>query len=324
MKKAFQKLLMLLAMIGSLLSSNAYADNRPVKIIVGYAAGGATDIVARFLGKYVGEELGRPVIVENRPGGLTLIANRALAKADPNTLTFMIAPMTSTIFREIMYPLKERGYSMLSDYAPVATLTTYPLGLAVSKSLNIASANDFVEWVKKNPKDASYASSSIGSHTHLIGSEFAQKVGVDMLVVPFPSNGASAVALMGNQIPAAIITSVEISTLSHGMQVLGVFTEERSPLLPEVKTMREQGIDVVGGQAWMGMWAPANTPPADIQMISAALQRTLSNPEVNAQLQKQFGMSSMYKSPAEMRQYQEKELEFWKGAIDRSEFTPNS
>jgi len=317
-------MLVSLAVMGSVFSATSSADSRPVKIIVGYAAGGATDTAARFLGKYLGEELDRPVIVENKPGGLTLIANRTLAKSDPNSLTFMLAPMTSTIFREIMYPLEERGYSMLADFAPVSTLTTYPLGLAISKKLNIDNVPDFIEWLKKNPNEAAYASSSIGSHTHLIGSEFASKTGLELLVVPFPSNGASAVALMGGQIPAAVITSVEISTLSHGMQVLGVFTEERSPLLPEVKTMREQGVDVVGGQAWMGLWAPAKMPAADIKLVSDALQRTLSNPEVNAQLQKQFGMTSMYKSPEEMQTYQAQELEFWKGAIDRSGFTPNS
>ena len=324
MKEAFRKLLALLTLAVCFAGTNVHADDRPVKIIIGYGPGGATDTVARFLGKYLGEELGRPVVVENRPGGLTLIANRALAKADPNSLTFMVTPMTSTIFREIMYPLKERGYSMLTDYAPVATLTTYPLGLAVSKNLKIDNVQDFIAWIKKNPDQASYGSSSVGSHTHLIGSEFAQKTGTEMLVVPFPSNGASAVALMGGQIPAAVITSVEISSLQHGMQVLGIFTEERSPLLPHVKTMREQGVDVLGGQAWMGMWAPAEAPQTDIKMMADALQRVLGNPEVNAQLQKQFGMTSMYKSPEEMRQYQAAEMEFWKGVIDRSGFTPHS
>jgi tripartite-type tricarboxylate transporter receptor subunit TctC len=324
MATLFKRMLALLTLAVGFCGATAQADNRPVKIIIGYAAGGATDTVARFLGKYLGEDLGRPVIVENRPGGLTLIANRTLAKADPNSLTFMLAPMTSTIFREIMYPLEERGYSMVTDFAPIATLTTYPLGLAVSKGLNIDNVQDFVEWVKKNPDQASYGSSSAGSHTHLIGAEFAQKTGTEMLVVPYPSNGASAVALMGNQIPAAVITSVEISTLQHGMQVLGIFTGERSPLLPNIKTMREQGVDVVGGQAWMGLWAPAKTPQADVRMVADALQRVLANAEVNAQLQQQFGMTSMYKAPDEMRQYQDKEMEFWKGVIDRSGFSPNS
>lgn len=324
MKKWVRGVAMALAVSLGAVAGAAQADDRPIRIIVGYGAGGATDLLARFIATHLSPELDRTVLVENRPGGNALIANRALAKAAPDGNTLLLAPFSSTIFREIMYNENERGYSMTRDYAPVATLTAYPLGLAVSPHLKVDNVQDLVQWLKDNPKSASFGSAAMGSHTHLVGEAFADALGIEMQVVPFSSNGASVTALIGDHIPAAVISAVEMASHGDKVKILGVFTEERSPLLPDVKTMKEQGVDVTGGNAWMAIWAPANTPKQELETISAAIGRVLDKPEVIDGLRKSFAMAPMYKNPDDMAKYQNEELEYWSEVIKKSGFTPQS
>ncbi len=324
MKKWVGGLAFTFAVSAGLLTGPVHADERPIRIIVGYGAGGATDLLARFVATHLGSELNRTVLVENRPGGNALIANRSLAKATPDGTTYLLAPHSSTIFREIMYDAKERGYSMITDYVPVATLTSYPLGLAASPHIDVDSVQDLVDWVKANPKEASFGSAAMGSHTHLVGSTFSDTLDIGMQVIPFASNGASVTALIGNHIPAAVISAVEIASHGDKVKILGVFTEERSPLLPDVKTMIEQGVNVAGGNAWMALWAPAATPKEEIESFSAAIEKVLSKEEVVETLRRNFAMSPMYKNPEEMEKYQAGEIEYWREVIEKSGFSPQS
>lgn len=318
---------LLVAMATALAASTPQAqESGPIKIIVGYAPGGTTDIAARFFAARLTTELGESVIVDNRPGGHTLIANRGLAKALPNGKTFLIGPMSSTLFREVMYPQEKRGYSMLTDYAPVATLVTYPMGLAVSRSTGVSNARELVEWIKKNPAQAFFGSASMGSHTHFLGTIFNQAAGVQMGVVPYKGNGEVVTALLGGQLPIAVMAAPDLNSQksSTGVRVIGTFTEKRSPIMPDIPTLAEQGIKAFGGEAWIGMWAPARTPQHLITRMQDAVERVLKDPKAVRELQEKFTMVPMFHKGTAMDKLQRDDLEMWRGVIKASGFTPES
>ena len=300
-------------------------DTTPVKIIVGYAAGGTTDILARFFASRLGDELGRPVIVENRPGGATLIANRAVASARPDGTTYLLGPMSSTLFREIMYNDRRRGYSMLTDLAPVSTLSSHPMGIAVDGSLGIENAQDLIEWLKKNPNRAHYGSASLGSHTHLLGVMFGEAAGVKIEVVPYKGGSEVITALISSQLPMAVMAAPDLrGQVGERMKVIGTFTSERSALLPGVPTLTEQGVDALGGDAWMGLWAPAKTPQPMLEAMQEAIARVLADPETVAALQNNFSAEPFLLVGEEMDKRQREEMEMWRDVIERSGFTPDS
>lgn len=301
-------------------------DEGPIRLIVGYGAGGATDLNARVIAQRLGTELKRDVIVENRPGGNTLIANRALAAAAPDGRTFLIGPMSSTLFREIMYSREKRGYSMLTDYVPVASLTTYPMGVMVSRSIGVRTGPELVQWLKANPQQASFGTSSLGSHTHLLAELFSQVAGFKLQAIPYPSNNHSVTALMGNQLPAAVVTATEMSAHLNNNKVvsIGTFTEQRSRLTPTIPTFAEQGIKAFGGEAWMGMWAPAKTPQATLDKVNKALAKIMAAPDFVEELRTKLAVVPMYKDTAGMKALQDAEIKMWTSTIKASGFTPES
>ena len=301
-------------------------DDSPIKIIVGYGAGGATDVTARFFADRLRVKLGRPVIVDNRPGGTTLIANRAVAAAKPDGKTYLIGPMSSTIFRELLYSDKARGYSLLTDLAPVATLSTYPMGFVVSGSIGVSNVVELLEWIKKNPDQASFGSSSLGSHSHALGILFNQATGVRMEVVPYKSNSEIITALIGAQLPLAVLTPQDWRALegSDKLRVIGTFSEKRSPLMPETPTLAEQGVKATGGDAWMGMWAPSNTPADQVAAMQDAIEQVLKDPETVRALQQNFSADPFFIKGAEMDKRQRAEMEMWREVIKTSGFSAQS
>jgi tripartite-type tricarboxylate transporter receptor subunit TctC len=315
---------MLGALATPFLTSNAFAQKKgPIKFIVGYGAGGTTDLCARLFAQKMGKYLGDEIIIENKPGGNTLIANRLAAKSPADGKHFLVGPMSSTIFREIMQPAANRGYSMLTDYRPVATLTTYPMGLMVSANLGVNTLQEFVELLKKNPSLATFGCSALGSHTHLLAELFGKKIGLKILAIPYQSNSHVVTALMGDQLPAAMVTATEMNTNLNNskVKVLGIMTEERSSLTPNVPTFREQGIDAIGGDAWMGIWAPSKTPDSEINKINDALQKVFNEADLEADLLSKLSVSSMFRTTNEMLKLQDRDMQMWKEIIKASGFS---
>lgn len=314
---------MLSALATPFFTTNAFAQKTgPIKFIVGYGAGGTTDLCARLFAQKIGSYLDDEIIIENKPGGNTLIANRLAANSPANGKHFLLGPMSSTIFREIMQPAANRGYSMLTDYRPVATLTTYPMGLMVSANLGVNNLQEFVELLKKKPSLATFGCSALGSHTHLLAELFGQKIGLKILAIPYQSNGHVVTALMGDQLPAAMVTATEMNANLNNskVKVLGIMTEERSSLTPNVPTFREQGIDAIGGDAWMGIWAPRKTPDSEINKINNALQKVFNEPDLKADLLNKLSVSAMFGKSDEMLKLQERDMKMWQEIIKTSGF----
>ncbi len=308
---------------GSLLAEAQ--EGAPIKILCGFAPGGLTDIVARLFADKLRTELNLSVIVENKAGAGGRLAAQALKAAAPDGRTYMIAPNSMPIFQEILYPRSVAGYDMLVDWAPVATLTTYPFGMVVQRSLGVKNAKEYVAWVKANPKQAMYGSGGAGGQGHFAGTQLSMAAGIDLLAIPYKGNGPLNVDLVGGQLPAAILPASDLMQHRSNpkLQILGLFENERSPLVPEVPTFAEQGLKFDVGRAWMGMWAPSKTPKADIARVENALRKILNDPVFREQLMHRLTMYPMFGTAADTDKLQRAELELWRPVIKASGFRPD-
>jgi tripartite-type tricarboxylate transporter receptor subunit TctC len=322
----FRHLLHSLVCAGALLVGHGATaqEQAPIKILVGFAPGGLTDIVARLFADKLRAELNQPVVVENKVGASGRLATQALKASPPDGRTLMVVPNSGPVFLEILYPRQALGYDLLQDLTPVGTLSTYPFALVVQRSLGVKNVQEFIAWARANPQLANYGNAGAGGHAHFIGTRLSQASGVAFTGIPYRGNGPAIIDLIGGQLPAAILPAADFAQLRSNpkLQILGLFEDQRSPLAPEVPTMAEQGLKVSVGQAWMGMWAPAQAPKAEVERISQALRKILSSADMRETLQGRFTMYPMFTSPADMDKLQRAEIELWRPIIKASGFTP--
>ena len=323
----FRHLLHTLLCAGALLAGHGATaqEQAPIKILVGFAPGGLTDIVARLFADKLRVELNQPVFVENKVGASGRLATQALKAGPPDGRTLMVVPNSGPIFLEILYPRQALGYDLLKDLAPVGTLSTYPFALVVQRSLGVKNMQEFIAWARANPQLANYGNAGAGGHAHFIGTRLSQASGVPFTGIPYRGNGPVIIDLIGGQLPAAILPAADFAQLRSNpkLQILGLFEDQRSPLAPEVPTMAEQGLKVSVGQAWMGVWAPAQAPRAEVERISQALGKILSSADMRETLQARFTMYPMFTSPSDMDKLQRAEIDLWRPIIKASGFTPD-
>ncbi|QXZ10567.1 ABC transporter substrate-binding protein [Comamonas sp. Y33R10-2] len=299
-------------------------DNSPIKLLVGFAPGGVTDLFARLCAESIQTELGRTVIVENRPGAHGRMATQAVKASAANSHTFLISPNAGLVFLELLFSKAALGYDMLNDLTPVAALSTYPLGMVVNSSTGVTNAKEYVQWVKANPSKGIFGTSGAGSHTHFAGMRLAEAAGINLEVVPYKGNSAVNIDLLGGQIPAASMAASDF--LHHKdnpkVKIIGVFGQKRSSLAPDVPTFVEQGFDAVAGDAWMGMWTSKKTPADEVQLMSAVIEKILKKPEFISALKTKMTMAPMYRNSKETDQLQRSELAMWRPIIAKTGFKP--
>jgi tripartite-type tricarboxylate transporter receptor subunit TctC len=311
------------ALTACILSLAAQAQGDAIKLLVGFPPGGSTDTMARVLADKLALVLKQPVIVENKPGAGGRIAAQALKSSAADGLSYMIAPNATPVFQSLLYPSSVLHYDLLQDFAPVGIVASYPLALAVGPEVPAKNAAEYVAWLKANPKKASFGTAGAGGQTHFSGLQFGKAVGVEMQMVPYRGNGPLMTDLLGGQVPAGVMTASDVLPHQKGgkVRVLGVFGNQRSPLLPGVPTLKEQGIGVDTGDAWTGIWAPAKTPKPQLERFQNALKYVMALPEVRDQFQK-LTLTPDFRSPAQMDALLRKELAYWAPVIKASGFTP--
>ena len=299
------------------------AQTETIKLLVGFPPGGSTDTLARVLADKLGPLLKQPVIVDNKPGAGGRIAAQALKASAADGTTYMVAPNATPVFQQLLYPTAVLHFDVLQDFTPVGIVAFYPLALAVSPQVPAKTAGEYVHWLKANPAKASFGTAGAGGQTHFSGMQFGKAVGVDMQVVPYRGNGPLVTDLIGGQIPAGVLTAGDVLQQQKAgrVRVLGVFGAKRSPLLPDVPTLVEQGISVDTGDAWTGVWAPAKTPKAQLERMQHALKQVMAMPDVREQLQK-LTFAPDFRPAEDMDAQQRKELAYWGPIIKASGFTP--
>lgn len=307
---------------GALLAPAAWAQSRPaIRILVGFPPGGATDAIARAVADRLPALLGQPVIVDNKPGvGGRMAADTVLA-APADGLTFMIAPNATPTFQMLVFGHQIR-WNILKDFTSVAGIASYPLGMGVAVNTKATNVREFIEWVKKNPDKASFGTPGLGGQNAYLGEQFAKTAGIDLPVTPYKGSPPMVNDLLGGHVPSAV--SLLDGMMAHHragkIRVIGVFTKERSPLMPDIPTFAEQGIDVTSGEAWTGMWAKAGTPAAEVERMQKAVQQALQMPEVKEHLSQRLWANPHFRTGAQLEALQRAELAHWEPLIKASGF----
>lgn len=256
---------------------------KPIRIIVPYAPGGASDSLTRTVARKMSELLGQPIIVENKPGGASTIgiAEAARAPADGYTIMHVAVPFVITQF---VYP--NLPYDGAKDFVPLGLLQTAPLVLVVNPALNIRTPADYIQAAKKRPGEIMYATSGSGSVTHLTGELLKIQAGIDIVPVPYRGGGQSVMDVIGGQVTSAFLSPIEVSQHIKSGKLVGVAvsTIKRSPSLPDLPTFAEAGVDGFDVMGWFGLIVRTGTPPEVIAKLSDALRRSLQSPEVHERI----------------------------------------
>jgi tripartite-type tricarboxylate transporter receptor subunit TctC len=292
-------------------SAQSY-PSRPLRILVGFPAGGGADVVARLIGEWLSERLGKPVIVENRPGAATNIATEAVARAPADGHTLLLAFTANAINATLYGKLK---FNFVNDIAPVAGVTDTPLVMQVNPSFPAGTVPEFIRYAKANPGKINMASDSHGALGHVSGELFKAMTGVNMVHVPFRGDPAATLALMSGEVQvhfAGVIATIE-QVRSGKLRALAVTTAMRSHALPDVPAMNEY---LAGYQssAWFGFGAPAGTPVEIVNKLNREINAALTYPKIK-NLLAGLGGTLLPGSPADFGKLIVAETEKWAKVI---------
>jgi len=267
-----------LAMVVAMLPTAQAAEVS--RIVVGFPAGQATDIVARLIAERIGPLLGETLIVENRPGQGGSIALAALAKSQPDGRTMVLAPLASLVANPHLY--KSVGYDSLKDFAPVALIADLPMLLVVNPSMPVKTVPELIAYAKANPDKINYSSSGNGTLSHLGMEDFKRRAGIAMLHVPYRGSPPAMTDLMAGVVNAGMdtVTVTQPFIQSGGLRLIASAYSKRVPEFPDTPTMAEQGFPGFGLAAWLGFVVPAGTPPERVAALSEAIVKVVQSDEI--------------------------------------------
>jgi tripartite-type tricarboxylate transporter receptor subunit TctC len=303
-------------------TKNVFAQNKgPIKILVGFPPGGGTDAVARLFAEKLKDILGQAIVIENKPGAGGKLAVDSLVTAPADGSVLMIAPNAVPTFQTLVL-FDTFKYDVLKDMTPVAGLASYPLGMAVSTETGVKNAKEFVAWAKANPTKASFGNAGAGGQTHFSGIQFGKVTGIDFRAIAYKGAAPMMTDLIAGHVPAGIgiIDSLIAQHRAGKIKLIGIFSEKRSPLLPDVPTFIEQGINLSTGEAWTQLWVPPKTPRAEIERLQDAAKKALENADLKDQFMNKLAVSPDFKTADQMAKMQADELALWAPIIKASGF----
>ena len=293
----------------SALAQTAY-PNKPIRLVVGFAPGGAADYVARSVGDALGRALGQPVVIENKAGAGSSIAADLVAKSPPDGYTLLIAsPAAISVNPALNTKLQYKP----SDLLPVTKLTASPLVIAVNPKAGIASVQELIAKAKAAPGSLNVATAGNGSATHLGAAQFAQVAGVKFTEIPYRGGGPAMQSLIAGD--TQIYFGTPPSTLPHiasgRVKGLGISAAERSALFPDLPGMKDAGLPAYELDFWYGFFLPAGTPQPIVQKIFEATRSAMQQESVKAALAREGTEVSLSKSPADYATFLVQDEKFW-------------
>ncbi|KAB2892136.1 MAG: tripartite tricarboxylate transporter substrate binding protein [Burkholderiaceae bacterium] len=295
-------------------AQNGAFPNQPVKWVVPYAPGGTTDVIARNLATRMGQDLGQPVVVDNKPGAASIIGATFIARSQPDGYTVGTADSGTLAFNPAMYA--SLSYDAGKDFTFIGGLGKMPLVLAVAPSFPAKNVQELLALVKKSPGSISSASSGPGSPLHVALELFKQRTGTDLMHVPYKGSAPALQDLMAGQVQTMFVDlPPSLSMIKGGkIRVLAVATPQRLSILPDVPTMAEAGVPGFEAYAWQGFVGPAKLPDAVVQRLSKDLVAALKHPEMRARLE-ELGIQPMPMAPAQFTEFVRSEQKLWSGVI---------
>lgn len=289
----------------------------PITFVVPYGAGGLIDGIVRQVADMMTKDLGQPVLVENKPGANGIVGAQYVASAKPDGHTMLIGATGPISLNVLLRPNLTFG---LDDFAPVATMLSGPLSVAVPSKIGVDKIEDLVDYANKTGKPLRYATLGPGSVTHLFGLTMAKELGVEMADVAYRNNSSALVDLIGGQ--AELNFSSPISLLEHqksgDLKILALTTPERMEQFPDIPTTTELGYPNLVSSFWFGLMAPAGTPQEMIDRVSAATEKAMSDPDLQAQMLK-VGMIPEPGGPADLQKQLDSDMTFWGAVVKDNE-----
>ena len=281
---------------------------RPVRIIVGFAPAGATDIMARLIGQWLSERFGQQFVIENRPGASSNIGTEAVVNAPPDGYTLLVVTSVNAINATLYERL---NFNLIHDIAPVASIHREPFLVEVNPSVPVKTVPEFITHAKDNPGKINMASAGIGSGNHIAGELFKMMTGVNLVHVPYRGAGPALVDLLGGQVQVMFATmSSSIEYVRAGkLRALAVTTATRSPVLPDIPTVAEF-VPGYESSFWTGVGVPKSTPAEIVDKLNKEIDAALADPKMKARLA-ELGGTPLPGSPADFGKFLADETEKW-------------
>ncbi|MEP7248081.1 MAG: tripartite tricarboxylate transporter substrate binding protein [Gammaproteobacteria bacterium] len=303
-KAAFAAIASCIFMTG--VSAQSY-PTRPIKLIVPFAAGGSTDIIARFAAEYLRRELGQPVIVENRGGAAGALGTAEVARAAPDGYTLGIATVSTMI---VYGASKSKPEYTLESFVPITNIASMPNVITVGPSIKAKNLTEFIALLKASPGKYTFATSGVGSINHMLGESFQAEAGVKLVHVPYKGSGPGMQDVMGGQVDILFDQFPSSKPYIDGgkLRAVGVISPRRVPGYPDVMTMEDAGMRGFTDEAWYGLTLPAKTPPEIVARLTDAMKKVEANPEFRAKIE-QVGARPVGNTSAEFAAQIRSEIE---------------
>jgi tripartite-type tricarboxylate transporter receptor subunit TctC len=307
------------ALAGAALAAPAVlAQDRTLKILVGFPPGGSADVIARLLAQKMGASLGQTVIVDNKPGAAGRLVLGELKRAAPDGQTLVLSPSGAMVIAPWLY--SNLGYDPVKDFTPISRVVTFDFAVTVGPGAPQGDLKTVLAWMKANPAKANYATSGAGTVPHFAGLLLSQAAGVPLTHVAYRGGAPAAQDLIGGQIPMMVDTASE--TIEHHragkVRILAVTGEQRSKSLPDVPTLKEQGINMAA-DAFFGLYGPAGVPADTVNRIDRAVADALKDAVIQEKIVA-FGLVPNHAPAAELAATQVAHLKRWETPIKASGF----
>ena len=301
------------AMIGGAVQAQAY-PNKPIRFLIGFGAGGSTDVTARILGNAMSKILGQPIVIENRPGADSLIATQAVARSAPDGYTILVASGSHSI-NASLYP--ETKVDPVKYFTHIGMIGDAANFLVVHPSVPANTAEEFLKLLRDNP--GKYNSGTTASTTLLATQLFQTMSGVNTENIPYKGAGPGTLALVGGEIQMSITSLVGMlpQVKAGKVKALAVTSAVRSPLVPQVPTLTEKALPGYVASTWYAMFAPAGTPTPIVDLLNKTLNTVLKDPQVNQQLVEQ-GMVTEVMTPAQLEKFVAQDQVKWAKVVAES------
>ena len=283
---------------------------KPVRWVIATAAGGGSDAMARMIGQQMASQMGQSVLIENRPGGASVIASENVARSPADGYTVYSADNGTLIFNTVLF--KKLPYDPVRDFAPVGLTARFPLVLATHPASGFKTAQEAVEAIRKAPGKYSYASSGIGSPHHLAMEMLKERAGLDMVHSPYKGGAPALQDVVSGQLPFIVIDTATANPMIKAgrLTVLAAFSRQRLASLPDTPTLIELGYTDIEAAAWQGMVVAAATPPELVERLGKELRQAIETPAIRARMI-ELGVEPTPSDAAAMRQYWSKEAQYW-------------
>jgi len=291
---------------------------RPIKLVAAFAPGGPADVMARLIAASISPILGQNVFVENRPGAGGTLGAREVAESTPDGYTLLLANTANIVISPLL--IKDVGYDPAKALAPVANLGTTPNILIANNGLGLKSVQEVIDYARKNPGKLNFSSAGIGTPLHLIGEMFKQRMGLDIIHVPYKSGGQATQAVMTGEVQFSFDSAQPaIPAIENGnVQGLAVTSDKRIPQLPNLPTMIEAGVPDFVSVSFTGIAAPAGTPPDIVQKLNAAINQALQSDQVKPVLSR-LAVEAQIGSADEFAAFLNKERDQWSAVVKRAD-----